>query len=86
MDLTTGFWQAPVAKEDMKYTAFDTDEGLFEFTRASMGLLNSPWYFQNAMEREVFQHLLYRIMVLYIDDVLTWAQNIDELCQNLEVF
>jgi hypothetical protein len=64
-------------EESMKYTAFDTDEGLFEFTRASMGLLNSPFYFQRAMESEVFPHLLHRIMVIYIDDVLTWAKNID---------
>ena len=65
MDLTTGFWQAPMAEESMKFTAFDSDEGLFEFTRASMGLVNSPFYFQSAMEKEVFPHLLHKIMEIF---------------------
>ena len=45
MDLTSGFYQTPLEEGAMKYTAFDTDCGLYEFTQASMGLLNSPWYF-----------------------------------------
>jgi hypothetical protein len=84
MDLTSGFYQTPLDEESMKYTAFDTDLGLFEFTRASMGLLNSPWYFQSIMEREVFPTLIHRIMEIYIDDLLTWAKDIDELCENLK--
>ena len=85
MDLTQGFYQAPMDEGSMEYTAFDCDEGLYEFTRVSMGLLNSPWHFQGVMEREVFPHLLNKIMTIYIDDLLTWAQNIDELCANLEM-
>jgi hypothetical protein len=84
MDFTSGFYQTPIREEDMKYTAFDSDEGLFEFTVASMGLLNSPWYFQRIMEHEVFPELLHKIMAIYVDDILTWAANIDELCTNLE--
>jgi hypothetical protein len=84
MDLTSGFYQTPLEEGAMKYTAFDTDMGLYEFTRASMGLLNSPWYFQGVMEREVFPSLIYKIMVIYIDDLLTWAKTIDELCENLK--
>jgi hypothetical protein len=48
-----------------------------------MGLLNSPWYFQRVMETEVFPHLLHRVMSIYVDDILTWAANIDELCENM---
>jgi hypothetical protein len=84
MDFTSGFYQTPVEPGDMKYTAFDTDEGLYEFCVASMGLLNSPWYFQRIMETEVFPHLLHKIMSIYVDDILTWARDINELCDNLE--
>ena len=84
MDLTTGFWQAPMHEDSMKYTAFASDEGLYEFTRASMGLLNSPFHFQLVMETEAFPHLLHRIMEIYIDDLLTWAQDVDQLCENLQ--
>jgi hypothetical protein len=48
-----------------------------------MGLLNSPWYFQSVLEREVFQNIIHKIMELYIDDILTWASTIDELIANL---
>jgi hypothetical protein len=84
MDLTSGFYQTPLDPEAMKYTAFTTDFGLYEFLVASMGLINSPWYFQGVLEREVFPHLIHKIMELYIDDILIWASSIDELCERLE--
>ena len=33
------------------------------------------------METEVFLHQLQKVMSIYVDDLLTWAQDIDELCQ-----
>ena len=84
MDLTSGFYQAPMDEDCMKYTAFITEAGLFEFTRASMGLLNAPWYFTGVMEREVFPEYIHKFMEIYIDDMVTWAQTIDELCDNLQ--
>ena len=83
MDLTSGFYQTPMDPSATKYTAFATDFGTYEFLRASMGLLNSPWYFQSVLEREVFQNLIHKIMELYIDDILTWASTIEELIANL---
>ena len=85
MDLTQGFWQTPLSEEAMHFTAFATDLGLYEFTRASMGLLNSPWYFQSVLEREVFNHIIHKAMELYIDDILTWSKTIEELCNNLRL-
>ena len=84
MDLTSGFFQMPLAEDCMKYTAFAVEEGLFEFTRASMGLLNTPWYFQGIMDREVFADMVNRILVVYIDDILTWSDTIEGLCENME--
>ena len=84
MDLTSGFYQAPLHENSRKYTAFSTHLGLFEFLRVSMGLLNSPFYFQNVLEKEVLADLLNKIVQLYMDDMITWAQTVDELCDNLE--
>ena len=36
------------------------------------------------METEVFPHLSHRVMSIYVDDILTWAQDIDELCENMK--
>ena len=41
MDLTKGYWQIPVASEDMHKTAFVTPDGQYEFTRMPYGMMNS---------------------------------------------
>ena len=84
MDLTSGFYQMPMEEASKEYTAFATDIGLYEFNVASMGLLNSPWYFQNIMENEVLPHLVHKIVEIYIDDLLCWAQSVDELIDRLQ--
>ena len=84
MDMTSGFHQMAIDDRSRHLTAFAAGNEIYEFCRVSMGLMNAPWYFQQALSREVFPHLLHRQMEIYIDDLLTWAQNFDELLVNLE--
>ena len=41
IDLTKGYWQIPVAPEDVYKTAFMTPDGQYEFTRMPFGMVNS---------------------------------------------
>ena len=41
IDLTKGYWQIPVAPEDVHKTAFVTPDGQYEFTRMPFGMGNS---------------------------------------------
>ena len=41
IDFTKGYWQIPVAWEDVHKTAFMTPDGQYEFTRMSFGMVNS---------------------------------------------
>ena len=41
IDLSKGYWQIPVAPEDMHKTAFVTPDGQYEFTRMPFGMVNS---------------------------------------------
>ena len=41
IDLTKGYWQIPVAPEDVHKTAFVTLDGQYEFTRMPFGMVNS---------------------------------------------
>ena len=41
IDLTKGYWQIPVAPEDVHKTAFVTPDGQYEFTRMPIGMVNS---------------------------------------------
>ena len=42
LDLTRGYWQVPVAKEDRPKTAFVTPYGLFQFNVMPFGLQGAP--------------------------------------------
>lgn len=50
MDLTSGFYNIPMAEEDKKYTAFMTQMELYEYNRMPQGLCNSPASFMRMMQ------------------------------------
>ena len=41
INLTKGYWQTPVAPEDVYKTAFVTPDGQYEFLRMPFGMVNS---------------------------------------------
>ena len=50
-NLTSGFWQVPMAEESKQYTAFTLGSmGLFECDRMPFGLCNAPAMFQRLMQ------------------------------------
>ena len=77
-DLLRGFWQFPVKRECRKRWAFLTHAGQYCFNRVVMGGKNSASYFQQTMQ-EVLGDLVYVSVLIYIDDVLVYAENFDEL-------
>ena len=85
MDMTSGFHQAPMEEESRKYTTFISEDQIYEFLRASMGLKNTPWYFQGELTENVLKGLIHRIVELYIDDLLTWATTFKELIERLRL-
>ena len=82
-DLLRGFWQFPLAEESAKYWAFITHHGLYEFTRVVMGGKNSAPHFQKVMS-QMLQALLFTCVLVYLDDVLAYAQTEADLCTAIE--
>ena len=78
LDYTSGYHQAPLAESSRQYTAFVTTEGVFEWCRVPMGPLAAPGYFQRQMQTVVFPDMIFDILVLYLDDLLTWSKGEDE--------
>ena len=77
LDLTSGYNQVPVAKEDISKTAFVTKYGLFECPYMPFGLTNAPATFQRVMELAL-QGLQWTTCLIYIDDVIVFSKDADE--------
>ena len=69
LDATWGFWQNPVAAEDIEKTAFNSRYGSYEFLVTPFGLKNSPSAFQRMMD-EILKEYLDDFVIVYIDDLL----------------
>jgi len=78
LDLRKGFYQFPLVDEDCEKTAFAVPWGLYEFVRMSMGLTNSPAYFQQTM-MEVLNGMIGVICECFIDDLIIYANSKEEL-------
>ena len=82
LDLTSGFWQIPIRKEDRHKTAFVTSEGLFEWNRLPFGLASSPAYFQRLMDL-VIQGMKWTCAIAYIDDIIIFSETLAAHLQDL---
>lgn len=83
LDLTSGYWQIPMAPEDREKTAFTSPMGLFEFDRMPFGLCNAPATFQRVMEH-CLGHRNFEMVLLYLDDVIIFSKTYEEHLQHLE--
>ena len=71
-DVSQGFHQIPMAKDSIKYTAFTSHMGLFEFVRMPFGLSNAPSTFQRFMDKTL-EGLIEKICRIYVDDVVVFT-------------
>lgn len=78
MDLRYGYHLVRIAEGDEWKTAFATRYGQYEYTVMPLGLCNAPAVFQQMMN-EIFFDLLDRGVVIYLDDILVYADNEAEL-------
>ncbi|RXN32180.1 Retrovirus-related Pol polyprotein from transposon 412 [Labeo rohita] len=83
MDLTSGFYNIPMAEEDKKYTAFATPVGLHEYNRMPQGLCNSPASFMRMM-LSIFGDLNFSSLLCYLDDLLVFAPDETTALERLE--
>ena len=82
-DLLKGYWQFPVHSESEPLQAFATHDGLYQFTRVVMGSRNSAAHFQRIMQ-EILSELLWICVLLYLDDLLVFADNEDDLVAHID--
>jgi len=78
LDLRNGFHHVKIAESSIKFTAFVTPFGQFEYLRMLFGLTNAPRVFQRFIHN-IFSDLIQQDKILlYIDDILIATKDIDE--------
>ena len=82
VDLLMGFHQVEVDPRDSAKTAFLTHRGLYINNVMPFGLCNAPATFQCLIER-VLGTLIGRGVLVYIDDVLIYAETAEQLIKVL---
>ena len=82
-DLTSGYFQIPVKREDVPKTSFVCKYGQFEMTRMPFGLNNSASTFQRTMEMAL-QGLQWVTCLIYIDDIIVYGQDFSQHLQRVE--
>ena len=72
IDLSKGYWQIPVAEEDIHKTAFVTPDGCYEFLRMPFGMKNSGTTLVRGI-RKLLQEI--DKVECYIDDVINYTKD-----------
>lgn len=78
LDLTGAYQLLRMAEGQEHLTAFRTQYGMFESLVVRDGLRNAPAVFQHFLN-DVFKEVLGRGVTIYIDDILIYASDVEEL-------
>ena len=78
LDLKDGFFHVKIAENSVKYTAFVTPLGHFEYLCCAFGLTNAPKVFSRFLH-EMFGKLIRDgKMLLFYDDIFIATEKLDE--------
>jgi len=83
MDLTSGYWQVAMDRNDREKTAFTTHMGLYEWRVMPFGLCNAPATFMRLMEM-VLADIVWCQCLVYLDDIVAFGDSFEKAWINLK--
>lgn len=78
LDLRNGFFHVDIDEASVKYTAFVTPSGHYEFLKAPFGLCNSPSVFQRYVNTVLRELIRDNVVVVYMDDLIIASKDEEE--------
>jgi len=81
LDIRWGYNNMRIHPDDIEKTAFKTPLGLFESLVMTFGLCNAPAMFQTFMDTQFADIIATGHVVIYLDDILIFAETVQELMQ-----
>lgn len=82
-DFLKGFWQLPLDKASQEILSYMTHDNVYTPTRVPQGCTDAAIHFQATMT-ECFEELLYSCLLIWIDDLLLYADDIDSYLDNMQ--
>nr|CAI5868931.1 unnamed protein product [Callosobruchus analis] len=83
LDLASGFHQIELHPNSIPKTAFNVENGHYEFVRLPFGLKNAPSTFQRVMDN-VLKELQGKVCLVYMDDIIIFSTSLQEHISNLK--
>ena len=84
IDLRSGYHKIKIRPEDVPKTTFSAKYGLYEYLVMSFGLTNAPAHFMYLMN-SVFMPELDKFVVVFIDDILVYLENVQDQEKHLRI-
>jgi hypothetical protein len=84
LDLASGFHQIEMDPESIPKTAFNVENGHYEYVRMPFGLKNAPATFQRVMDN-VLKELQGKVCFVYMDDIIIFSTSLQEHTSNLRL-
>ncbi|POM74717.1 LOW QUALITY PROTEIN: Hypothetical protein PHPALM_8284, partial [Phytophthora palmivora] len=84
-DFIKGFWQLPLAEFCQEWLSYMSNEKIFTPRRVPQGCADAAIHFQKTTEK-CFAKLLYKYLLVWIDDILLYAEDIDTYLDKLAEF
>ena len=84
-DLKSAYYQVPIREEDCKFTAFEVNGELWEFTCVPFGITNGVSGFQRTIDKVIKSEQLDKTFA-YLDNVTVCGNTLKELEHNVSKF
>ncbi|CAG8591515.1 5232_t:CDS:1, partial [Paraglomus occultum] len=83
LDLASGYWQVPMAKDSKEFTTFICPYGQYYFNVMPFGLTNAPATFQRMMNKTL-RGLVENFCEVYLDDILIYSETFEDHLQHIK--